>query len=136
MAAEAVVEQAVPAENAGEGGHPPQVEAQQLADGRAGEPPPAANPRGDQQAAPQPPAADNLLARLTQALERIGERAPRATFKAPKYDGVGDVEYFLNQFHKVAEANHWDDASTLIHLRESLKDEAKECGRSQIIQGI
>ena len=46
------------------------------------------------------------------------------------------MEYFRDQFHEVAKANHWDDASTLIHLRESLKDEAKECGRSQTIQGI
>ena len=79
---------------------------QQPAGDGAGGPPPAANPPGDQQAVPQPPAADNLLARLTQALERIGERAPRATSKAPKYDGTGDVEYFLDQFHEVAETNH------------------------------
>ena len=36
----------------------------------------------------------------------------------------------------MAEANYWDDASILIHLRESLKDEVRECGRSQTIPGI
>ena len=133
---EAAVEQAMPAEDAGEGGPPPQIDAQQPADGGAGDPLPAINLPGDQHAAPPPLAADNFLARLTQALERIGERAPWATFKAPKYVGTGDVEYFLDQFHEVAETNHWEDASTLIHLRESLKDEARECGRSQTIQGI
>ena len=29
-----------------------------------------------------------------------------------------------------------DDASTLIHLRESLKDEARECGRNPTLQGV
>ena len=30
-------------------------------------------------------------------------------FKAPKYDGTGDVELFLQQFSDVAEANKWTD---------------------------
>ena len=66
------------------------------------------------------------MARLTEALERIGERAPQATFEPPppKFNRTRDIEYFLNQLHEVAEANHCDDASTLTHLRESLKDEA------------
>ena len=130
------VVQPEPAVNAGEDGGPPQVNTQLPAGDAAVSPPPAADLPGDQQAVPPPATAVNLLARLTQALERIGERAPRATFKSPKYDGTGDVEYFLDQFHEVAEANHWDNASTLIHLRESLKEEARECGRSQTIQGI
>ena len=84
---EGQVVQAEPVEDAGEDGGPLQVDAQQPAGGGDGGPPPVANPPGDQQAAPQPPAADNFLARLTQALERIEERAPQATFKTPKYDG-------------------------------------------------
>ena len=36
----------------------------------------------------------------------------------------------------MAEANGWNDAGTLIHLRESLKDDARECGRSATLQGV
>ena len=88
---------------------------------------------------PQPdgePAGLDVLARLANALERIGGRDRAPVFKAPKYNGTGDIEYFLDQFNEVAEANRWDDASTLIHLRESLKDEARECGRSPTQQGV
>ena len=71
-------------------------------------------------------------------MEMIGgrDRAPAPAFKAPKYNSTGDVEYFIDQFNEVAEANGWDDASTLILLKERLKDEARECGRSPTIQGV
>ena len=68
-----------------------------------------------QPAAP-PPAGMDVLARLANALEAIGGRDRAPTYKAPKFHGLGDVEYFLDQFHEVAEANGWDDAGTLIHL--------------------
>ena len=60
----------------------------------------------------------NLWERLADVLERMRQGpAPRDAFKAPKYNGQGDMEYFLDQFHEVAEANNWNAASSLIHLR-------------------
>ena len=76
-----------------------------------------------------------LLAHLTDALERLGDRdraVPHAASKAPNFNGVGDVECSLNQLTKVAEANRWDEATTLIHLR----DDARECGRSLALRGV
>ena len=80
----------------------------------------------------------DILARLANALERIGgrDRALAPVVKALKFNGLEDVEYFLDQFNEVAEANRWDEASTLIPLRESLKDEARECGRSPTLLGV
>ena len=56
----------MPVVNAGEEGGPPpqvpQVDGQPAADGGVGGPPAAADPPANQQSAPQPPAADNLLA--------------------------------------------------------------------------
>ena len=78
----------------------------------------------------------DVLARLVNALEAIGGRERAPTYKAPKFNGLGDVEYFLDQFHEVAEAKGWNDTGTLIHLRGSLKDDARECGRSPTLQGV
>ena len=44
MEEEAAVEQAMPAEDAGNGGPPPQVDVQPQVDGGAGGPPPAVDP--------------------------------------------------------------------------------------------
>ena len=82
---------------------------------------------------------DDLLGRLTDILEgiRVEQRAgPRDTFKAPQYRGEGDVEYFIQQFTQVATANGWTELATLLHLRESLQDGARECGRADTIQGV
>ena len=79
------------------------------------------------------PAGVELLARLTDALEKLGNRdrvSLRAVFEVPKVNGTGYVEYFLIQFHEVAEANEWNDATTLIHLRKSLKEDARQSGWS------
>ena len=87
-----------------DGGPPPNLQAQ------AQQPPPPQNPGQAQQ--PPPQAGANLLERLTDALVRIGEqdRAPqRGAYKAPKFNGIGEVEYFLDQFMEVADANGWNE---------------------------
>jgi hypothetical protein len=61
---------------------------------------------------------------------------PLHQFKAPKFDGTSDVEYFIIQFLEVAEANDWQLAASLLHLREALKDGAKDCGRAGHIDGV
>ena len=84
---------------------------------------------------------DDLLDRLTGAIERLaGTARPAAPvrdpFKAPQFDGSGEVNYFIQQFTDVADANQWNPAATLLHLREALKDGARECGKANTIAGI
>ena len=108
---------------------------------RDGGPPANNDGQAQQPGPPQQPAGNaagvDLLARLTNVLERMGGGQPlRPGFKAPKFDGSGDVEYFIDQFTEVAVGNAWDQGSTLIHLRESLKGNARDCGRSATLNGV
>jgi len=82
--------------------------------------------------------ADRGGERLADALERIAARpaGPGQLFKAPQYDGKGDVEYFILRFEEVVEANDWEDAATLLHLREALKEGAQDCGRGATVPAI
>jgi hypothetical protein len=85
------------------------------------------------------PGEADLLGRLTVALERMSQGDPdrqRTHFKTPTYEGKGDVEYFIQQFTEVSAANHWEEAAALLHLRETLKEGARDCGRSRTIEGI
>lgn len=80
-----------------------------------------------------------VLGRLTDVLERMWQDPrPRVgdTFKAPSYDGQGNVEYFIRQFGEVAAANRWQEAAQLLHLREALKDTARDCGQAGTVAAI
>ena len=78
--------------------------------------------------------------RIAEVLERLSApprvEAPREIFKAPKFDGTGDVNYFITQFETIGIANEWSQAATFLHLRESLKDGAQDCGRPDSVEGI
>ena len=63
-------------------------------------------------------------------------QAPREQFKAPEYNGTGDIEYFIRQFEDVAQANEWNPAATLLHLRSKLKDTAQDCGQAQTVDAV
>ena len=52
-----------------------------------------------------------------------------------KFDGQ-DVEYFVQQFMEIADANGWAPIATCLHLQEALTDGARECGRAGTIPGI
>ena len=83
--------------------------------------------------------AEERLARAIEALvERQAREPPPAAplFKAPQFDGSGDVEYYIRQFRDVAEANQWAEAAQLLYLRESLKDGARDCGKAQTVNGV
>ena len=127
----------VPADEGGDGAPEPVVEegAAQIKAPAAPDQPEAQPPEAQPPEA-QPPAGMDVLARLANALEAIGGRERAPTYKAPKYSGLGDVEYLLDQFHEVAKANGWNNAGTLIHLQESLMEDARECGRSPTLQGV
>ena len=81
----------------------------------------------------------NVMERLTEALQAVMQPAAanhRSLFKAPKFDGDGDVDYFIERFMGVAEASGWPEQTALLHLRESLRGSALECGKAPQLQGI
>lgn len=74
---------------------------------------------------------DRLTTVLEQVLGAQHRALARPKFKAPTFNGDGDVELFIAQFVEVAEANEWDRPTATLHLRESLKDGARDCGRAR-----
>ena len=80
-----------------------------------------------------------VLAQLVHALRDLRVDRPVVNyeqFKAPKFNGEGDIELFITQFMEVAAANQWNDMATLLHLRESLQESAKEYGRPGTTEAI
>ena len=76
--------------------------------------------------------------RLTDILERLAMPQGPATphFKPPRYDGTGDVETFIQQFRDVIDANQWPDAAALLHLRQALEGDAKDCGHPTELEEV
>ena len=66
----------------------------------------------------------------------LGSQFCAPTLQDPKYDDHGDIEYFIQQFLEVAEVNGWDQASSLLHLPRTLKEDAQDYGKAQGIVGI
>ena len=85
-----------------------------------------------------------MIERVTETLERtLANQQPaapiiqyREVFKAPEYDGTGNVDYFVRQFNEVATANAWTAEARLIHLRAALRDAAKDCGQADTLPGV
>lgn len=81
-------------------------------------------------------------ARLAEAIEALVVRQDRAqgpalpVFKAPQFDGDGDVEYYIQQFVDVAAANQWAEPAQLLYLRESLREGARDCGKAPDVEGV
>ena len=70
--------------------------------------------------------ADDGLGRLAEILEGMATRdQPIRRFKAPEYDGMSDIELFI-QLTDVARANQWDEGAALLHLRRSLTGKSTE----------
>lgn len=82
-------------------------------------------------------AEEGLLYRLGEVLDQALRQPPtRDRFKAPSFDGTGDVGFFISQFEDVARANQWDEASARIHIRASLTDAATSCGQAEDMEHI
>ena len=78
-----------------------------------------------------------MFGELTEVLRelRMERPAPRAEqFKPPQFNGNGDVELFIQHFMEVATANQWNQVATLLHLREALQEDARECGRPATLE--
>ena len=78
--------------------------------------------------------------RLVDALERLAA-GPRQValaqpFKAPQFEGKGDVEYFITRFEEVSVTNGWEPAAALLHIREALKEGAQDCGRGATVAAV
>jgi hypothetical protein len=80
------------------------------------------------------------MGRLTNVLERLWDEPRTARrdskFKTPTYDGKSDVEYFIQQFTEVSIANEWPPEAAVLHLREALKEGARDCGRPRTTPDI
>ena len=82
---------------------------------------------------------DEVLGEIAHALRDLRLTRPadrREQFKAPEFNGDGDVELFIQHFNEVALANDWNQLATLLHLREALKEGARECGRPDQVAAI
>jgi len=82
---------------------------------------------------------DPTLDKLAEMLQRMWERPQRQdrdSFKAPQFDGTGEVLYFIQQFRDVMDANKWNPTAALLHLRQSLKGSAQECGKANTIEAV
>ena len=100
---------------------------------------------GAQQAGPaaaQLEAAEAQLQVLREMVETLRRDRPGpapvqpANFKPPKFNGVGNVETFIQQFLDVVEANEWTPAAAILHIRGCLEEEARECGAAGDMQGV
>ncbi len=85
---------------------------------------------------------ETAIDRLTEVLERVlaapqqPDRSSRDRFKTPTFDGKGDVVFFIRQFGDVAEANGWEPAAALIHLRAALTESATTSGQAETVEEI
>ena len=64
--------------------------------------------------------------RVLEALENIAVGNRGGRYKAPEFDGTGDVSLFERQFCDVVAANLWDEQAAIQHLRRSLVGKANE----------
>lgn len=78
-------------------------------------------------------------AQMERLAELMGDavlRGQAEKFKPPRYEGTGDVEYFLQQFEDCRDANNWNHATSVLHLRKCLEKSATECGRGATVAEI
>jgi hypothetical protein len=76
-----------------------------------------------------------VIADLVQQRPAAAAAAPpRREFRLPKYDGKSDIELFRIQFMEIGVRNEWDDATGLLHLKEALIDDARDCSRGATLE--
>ena len=55
---------------------------------------------------------------------------------SPKSDETGDVEFFINNFKDVSIENGWNDGAAVLHLSDSMKDDAVGCSKARSLAGL
>lgn len=85
--------------------------------------------------APPPAAPTGMINQLVEALS-LAQTQNRKQIKAPAFNGIGNVELFIQQFKDVAAANHWTPEDSLLHLRLNLTDKAQECGEFDNLEEV
>lgn len=65
---------------------------------------------------------------LVKVLEKLSPVS--LSFKAPTFNGVGEVELFIEQFRGVAYSNQWSERDNLLHLCGCLEGTARVYGWS------
>ena len=79
---------------------------------------------------------------MIEAIEALVERQGREpalamlAFKAPQFDGEGDVKYYIQQFLDVAAANQWTEPAQLLYVRESLIQGARNFEKAPTVAGV
>lgn len=76
------------------------------------------------------------MEQLIEAVQQGVLRLRRDRFKALSFDGRGDVNYFIEQFTDVADANRWDPQATRLHLPQAREGAARDCGQADKTGGI
>ena len=62
---------------------------------------------------------------MTDSTSRTTPRQPKMVIQPPKYNGKGDVTFFLEEFERAGNGNGWDDKQRLEMLPNFLTDSAK-----------
>lgn len=87
-----------------------------------------------EQGADDAPAPDPGILQLANAIAALGQhRQHPQPVKPPKYEGVTDVNLFIDHFASVIRANNWNEELARINLRTSLKGKAADCGRGATV---
>ena len=72
----------------------------------------------------------DLVGELVRALSNMNTKDQ---FKAPVFNGEGNVELFITQFQAVQRANGWTDGQALLHICSCLEGPALTCGKADTI---
>jgi hypothetical protein len=82
------------------------------------------------------------IGRLAEVIADLVNQRPAAAapvrreFRLPKYDGKSDIELFIEQFREIGITNEWGDAAGLLHLKEALVDDARDCSRGATLEAV
>ena len=72
---------------------------------------------------------------LLRQREARPEETHRVRLRVPEYDGLGDVQLFIQQFGDVGREEEWNPRVQLLKMREALTGKARDCAHADTIEG-